>query len=335
MLEMLLGAAPFGDVKHTGDAILCASKHELVGYGVGKYESYFTPGGKEIVIVDTVFSCVHMKVTDNASNIKKAFNFFEGGFCFLHTLELVVREFMEDESVKPWLIKIKGLCRHLKMSLTGWSCFVNLCEMRHVTITKPPIGGQTRWGGHHEQVLWHTQREEPVCEYYTEGPSTAIWLMGFEQPQLTGVAKCELNTWEWENSKVACATLSIPYDSTKLMQGTQYPTSNLVMPQVYQMITKLEMSTMTYVHTSRKESISIDEALQKAVRPVMMKRILKARTQMVESMYKYFDSDLSESHRAKLYICTLLDPRFKHYNWWPTRKYVQNAPVMHRVYIVS
>ena len=88
------------------------------------------------------------------------------------------------------------------------------------------------------------------------------------------------------------------------------------MPQLYQMITKLEMTTTTYVHTSRKESITIDEALEKAViekafRPDMMKRILKARTQMVESLYKYFDSDLSESHRAKLYICTLLDPRFK------------------------
>ena len=43
---------------------------------------------------------------------------------------------------------------------------------------------------------------------------------------------------------------------------------------------------------------------------------------MVESMYKYFDSDLSESHRVKLYISTLLDPRFKNYNMWPTRKYV-------------
>jgi hypothetical protein len=42
---------------------------------------------------------------------------------------------------------------------------------------------------------------------------------------------------EWENSKVACAALSIPYGSTLLMQGTQYPTCNLVMPQLYQMIT--------------------------------------------------------------------------------------------------
>ena len=116
MLEMLLSGAPFGDVKHTGDAILRTSKHELVGYGVGKYESYFTPAGKKIVKVDTVLPSVHMKVTYNASNIKKAFSFFDGGFCFLHTLELVVREFRED-------------------------------DMKHIAIAKPPIGGQTRWGG--------------------------------------------------------------------------------------------------------------------------------------------------------------------------------------------
>ena len=48
-----------------------------------------------------------MKVTDNTSNIKKTFSFFDGGFCFLHTLELFVREFMEDDSVKPWLIKVE------------------------------------------------------------------------------------------------------------------------------------------------------------------------------------------------------------------------------------
>jgi hypothetical protein len=58
----------------------------------------------------------------------------------------------------------------------------------------------------------------------------------------------------------------------------------------------------------------VHAALEKAFKPEMMKGILKARTQMVQSMYRYFDSNLSESHRGKLYICTLLDPRFKNYN---------------------
>jgi hypothetical protein len=77
MVEMLLSAVPFGDVKHTGDSILRASKQQLAGYGVGQYECSFTVSDNEIVLVDTVFPCVHMKVTDNASNIKKTFKFFD------------------------------------------------------------------------------------------------------------------------------------------------------------------------------------------------------------------------------------------------------------------
>ena len=72
------------------------------------------------------------------------------------------------------------------------------------------------------------------------------------------------------NSKVASATLSIPYESTLLMQGTQYPTSNLVMPQLHQMISGLEMPKITYVHTAQRETISIHEALDKAVMPEKM-----------------------------------------------------------------
>ena len=87
MVEMLLGAVPFGDVKHTGDAILRASKQQLAGYGVGQYECSFTAADTEIVLLDTVLQSVHMKVTDNASNIKKAFKFFDGGFCFLFSTE--------------------------------------------------------------------------------------------------------------------------------------------------------------------------------------------------------------------------------------------------------
>ena len=96
------------------------------------------------------------------------------------------------------------------------------------------------------------------------------------------------------------------------MQGTQYPTSNLVMPQLHQMISGLQMPKITYVHTTQRETIFIHEELEKVVISEKMTLILKARTQME---IIYVDLDLSESHRAKLYTCTLLDPRFKKFNF--------------------
>ena len=83
--------------------------------------------------------------------------------------------------------------------------------------------------------------------------------------------------------------MSILYENTLLMKDTQYPTSNLVMPQFHQMISGLQMPKIMYVHTTQRETISIREALEKAVMPEKMKLILKTRTQMVESIYKYFD----------------------------------------------
>ena len=43
---------------------------------------------------------------------------------------------------------------------------------------------------------------------------------------------------------------------------------------------------ITYVHTAQRETIFIHEALEKTVMPNKMKLILKARTQMVESMMR-------------------------------------------------
>ena len=60
-------------MKYTDDSILRASQQQLAGYGVGQKEFSFTASGNEIVLVDTVFPCVHMKVTDNDSNIKKEY----------------------------------------------------------------------------------------------------------------------------------------------------------------------------------------------------------------------------------------------------------------------
>ena len=51
------------------------------------------------------------------------------------------------------------------------------------------------------------------------------------------------------------------------------------------------MPKITHVHTAQRETISIHEALEKAVMSEKMTLILKTRTQMVESIYKYFDAN--------------------------------------------
>ena len=86
-----------------------------------------------------------------------------------------------------------------------------------------------------------------------------------------------------------------------------------------------QIHKITYVHTTERETISIHEVLEKDVMSDNMKLILKVRTQMVENIYKYFDLDWSESHRSKLYICTLLDPRIRKFNMWSTHKYVEKS----------
>jgi hypothetical protein len=60
------------------------------------------------------------------------------------------------------------------------------------------------------------------------------------------------------------------------------------------------------IRTRPTETICIQEVLEKAVSPDMTKHILKARTQMVESMCIYFDAVLSESSQVRhnTHLCT-------------------------------
>ena len=106
-----------------------------------------------------------------------------------------------------------------------------------------------------------------------------------------------------ESEGKASAMLSIPYDSTLLIQGQQVP----------------------YIQSDRHDH---------------RKRILKVRTQIVESIrgYEYFDSDLSKSHRASMRFIiylpcsdTLLDLRFKSFNMGHAQLRSEYT-IMHRVF---
>ena len=91
------------------------------------------------------------------------------------------------------------------------------------------------------------------------------------------------------------------------------------------------MSTITYVHTARKKTITIQVAIDQAANTDMTKHILKARTQMVESMYKYFDAVLSESHRVKIEVVYLHTSRPK----VQEVQHVSNTQIRHNTHLCT
>ena len=67
--EVLLGCNGFTGQRHTGDAICKQTEDDLENVGL-KFED------------------IHAKVSDQGSNIKKAWGSLPGGYCVAHTLEL-------------------------------------------------------------------------------------------------------------------------------------------------------------------------------------------------------------------------------------------------------
>ena len=120
MCEMLLAVLPFSELSHTGLNISTESKRILAQtWGIGEF--YLDEENDELI--DTVAENVFSFTADNASNMAKAFELFEGGGCFAHSLQLEVNSFFNDSSLKPTLDRVQGISTHLRQSTLGWSYF--------------------------------------------------------------------------------------------------------------------------------------------------------------------------------------------------------------------
>jgi hypothetical protein len=93
-------------------------------------------------------------------------------------------------------------------------------------------------------------------------------------------------------------------DFTNIIEGTQYPTSNLYVPMVCKMINKLDPASILkkpWDGTSLLSTPSTD--------------LYKAHVALHTDMKQRMIENLKESTRIKFIISTMLDPRFKNFNF--------------------
>jgi hypothetical protein len=93
MVEVLLGAIPFSDVRHTGLNIGIATKECLSDMGIGKYITKVDENGVVTVLEDTVADNSHRSVADAASNMTLGWDSLEGHLCQNHVFHRGVMPF--------------------------------------------------------------------------------------------------------------------------------------------------------------------------------------------------------------------------------------------------
>jgi hypothetical protein len=122
-------------------------------------------------------------------------------------------------------------------------------------------------------------------------------------------------------------------ESSRYRPAHMLSKTNLVVPQLYQMMSKQRMPNITYGYTAQRKTISIDESFEKAGMLDMMKRILTARTQMMQSIY-IFRFKLVRISTSKVIYAARYSTRVQELQHVTNAQVPSECTVMHRVYIV-
>ncbi|KAK3266096.1 hypothetical protein CYMTET_25256 [Cymbomonas tetramitiformis] len=301
--EKLVGAIPFSDVRHTADELESATKTACAGIGIGEYRD--SPGPGEEVdtfeLVDTVSENIHVTCSDNASNIVSGWTCFDGHECVAHTIALVVHTYLNQVAVKKVFGKLRGMTGHFNHSVIGCKLLYDCQKRSALDQSKSPQDNDTRsgWGGGCKQATWYVTNKDAVRLYDVERPvkaSTAV-------PNTDGSVykDHQLADIEWDIVRESMYILQYAASAVDFLQGTQYPTSCLVLP----LIGKL-------VHISRSTT-----KIKHAERPIQVlnEDVKQARELMHKALADRYFCDMMDCKLEDFAVATILDPRHKSFKF--------------------
>eukprot|EP00854_Cymbomonas_tetramitiformis_P034391 gene34391-biopygen28480 len=264
-----------------------------------------SPGPGEEVdtfeLVDTVSENIHVTCSDNASNIVSGWTCFDGHECVAHTIALVVHTYLNQVAVKKVFGKLRGMTGHFNHSVIGCKLLYDCQKRSALDQSKSPQDNDTRsgWGGGCKQATWYVTNKDAVRLYDVERPvkaSTAV-------PNTDGSVykDHQLADIEWDIVRESMYILQYAASAVDFLQGTQYPTSCLVLP----LIGKL-------VHISRSTT-----KIKHAERPIQVlnEDVKQARELMHKALADRYFCDMMDCKLEDFAVATILDPRHKSFKF--------------------
>lgn len=162
LAEMLVRAAPFGDVAHTADAIEAATKQALASLGVGEYDPEFLVDSADSITLDTVRDFVHKAVADGASNVQKGLACLEVSPCPAHVGQRCVLKYLTVPRIDKTHVKTKGIAALFRRSPLALCCLHGCQKKYELPSTQPPRSVAVRWNSMYLQWEWFPEQQRAL-----------------------------------------------------------------------------------------------------------------------------------------------------------------------------
>ena len=278
MVEEIAGAIPAASTAHTGQWIEDESNKALALIGV-----------------DDAVAQVFRAKSDRAANMLKGFDSFKSDPCVCHIIETDTSVFTKFPAIADMLTKAKSMVTFFHHSTIGRATLHEIQKELNKPVKNLVQDVITRWRSTHAMCNSLREQREVLAIYEmrstgrVSGPGKVRW------------EDLKLSPDEWTIVWQTVVTLHpLAYAST-VLEGSKYPTSNLVFPMILSAIHGLAEGQQMRMPWC--DNILMYNDVHPDVR--------EARTLLHEALRKRWIEELPKEQRHFFLICTLLDPRFK------------------------
>ena len=260
---------------------------------------------------------IFKKISDNGANMKAAWDHDElWGPCIDHTIELCTLPFtymnkrpngqdlaIPKGSVAESFAHGRGLVGYLHHSTIGLADF-HACQKRvglpELTIEQDV---KTRWRTAHnmgDQLIYNKSAVLEMDKDPKYKVAGETW------------GKNKLSFVSWDHLEESSACLMEAATGSQLLEGDLYPTSSLLIPTVYRLISYSAASHDVYFR-NRDE----DEYNDATTNPITVSqaelqlKVKEARESYHSRLITRFDTELPHHIKKFWFVASMLDPRFK------------------------